>query len=43
MRDTDDPGDARQAPDLINALCTAVAVLAVCGLVWVALTWEPMR
>jgi hypothetical protein len=43
MRDADDSREVRQAPDLINALCTAVAVLAVCGLVWVALTWEPMR
>ena len=39
----DDPKHATQFPDLINALCTAVAVLSACGLVWVALTWEPLR
>jgi hypothetical protein len=43
MPDADDPKDTKQSPDLINALCTAVALLAACGLVWVALTWEPMR
>jgi hypothetical protein len=43
MPDADDPKDASPSPDLINALCTAVALLAAFGLVWVALTWEPMR
>jgi len=43
MPDPDDDKEAGPALDLINALCTAVAVLAACGLVWVALTWEPMR
>jgi hypothetical protein len=43
MLDADDDKDAAPALDLINAVCTVVAVLAACGLVWVALTWEPMR
>jgi hypothetical protein len=43
MPNADDPQNATRVPDLINALCTAVAVLAACGLVWVALTWEPPR
>jgi|SoiMetStandDraft_5_1073268.scaffolds.fasta_scaffold480782_1 hypothetical protein len=43
MPDTDENEEAAPAFDLVNALCTAVAVLAACGLVWVALTWEPLR
>lgn len=43
MPDTDEPDKATRMPDLINALCTLVAVLAAGGLVWVALTWEPLR
>jgi hypothetical protein len=43
MPDADDDNEAAPGLDLINAVCTAVAVLAACGLVWVALTWEPMR
>jgi hypothetical protein len=43
MPDADEPDKATRVPDLINALCTAVAVLAACGLVWVAFTWEPLR
>jgi hypothetical protein len=43
MLDGPKPQDVRRVPDLINALCTAVAVLAACGLAWVAFTWEPPR
>jgi hypothetical protein len=41
--DDDDDDETAPALDLVNALCTTVAVLAACGLIWVALTWEPMR
>ena len=43
MPDADDNDEGAPALDLVNALCTAVAVLAACGLIWVAFTWEPMR
>jgi hypothetical protein len=43
MPDTDENEEAAPAFDLVNALCTAIAVLAACGLVWVTLTWEPLR
>jgi hypothetical protein len=44
MPDADEDDDEpAPALDLVNALCTTVAVLAACGLIWVALTWEPMR
>jgi len=38
-----EPKKTRHVPDLIAALCTAVAVLAACGLLWVTLTWEPLH
>ena len=38
MPDETLPKDATPARDLANTLSTAAALLAVCGLVWVALT-----
>ena len=31
--------DPPPAPDLADKSCTATAIIAVCGLVWAALTW----
>jgi len=38
-----DGNHGKDASDLINGLCTAVAILSACGLVWLALTWEPLH